>query len=157
MLTSITSFFEKCLKPAHNDTSATTTDKLHLACAALLMELSVADHERGEEEIQAMRKILRDTFHLEDKQLDELWELAHQEARSATSLYQFTSLINSGYGYEEKMRLLKHMWEVAYADGRVDRYEDHMIRKVAELLYLSHNDFIRMKLASRPVESGQAQ
>jgi uncharacterized tellurite resistance protein B-like protein len=42
------------------------------------------------------------------------------------------------------------MWEVAYADGRVDRYEDHMIRKVADLLYLSHNDFIRMKLASRP-------
>jgi uncharacterized tellurite resistance protein B-like protein len=150
MLTSITSFFESFLKPAKEDSSDTATDKLHLACAALLMELSVADHERKDEETAALRKILEETFHLKGKQLDELWELAHQEARSATSLYQFTSLINAGYGYEEKMRLLKHMWEVAYADGRVDRYEDHMIRKVADLLYLSHNDFIRMKLASRP-------
>ncbi len=150
MLTSITSFFEKCLKPARDDSTETTTDKLHLACAALLMELSVADHECSDEETMTLRKILQDTFHLQDKQLDELWDLAHQEARSATSLFQFTSLINAGFSYEEKVRLLKHMWEVAYADGRVDRYEDHMIRKVADLLYLSHNDFIRMKLASKP-------
>ncbi len=150
MLTSITSFFEKCLKPSNDDTADTATDKLHLACAALLIELSVADHERTEEETRTLRKILRETFHLQDKQLEDLLDLAHQEARSATSLYQFTSLINAGYGYEQKIRLLKHMWEVAYADGRVDRYEDHMIRKVADLLYLSHNDFIRMKLASKP-------
>jgi uncharacterized tellurite resistance protein B-like protein len=158
MLTSITSFFEKCLKPSKDDTTATTADKLHLACAALLIELSVADHERTEDETQALRKILRKTFHLQDKQLDELLELAHQETRSATSLYQFTSLINDGYGYEQKIRLLKHMWEVAYADGRVDRYEDHMIRKVADLLYLSHADFIRMKLASKLAqETGNRQ
>jgi uncharacterized tellurite resistance protein B-like protein len=150
MLSSITSFFENFLKPAKDDSGDTAADKLHLACAALLMELSLADHERNDEETAALRKILTETFHLKDKQLDELWDLAHQEARSATSLYQFTSLINAGYGYEQKVRLLKHMWEVAYADGRVDRYEDHMIRKVADLLYLSHNDFIRMKLASRP-------
>jgi len=150
MLTSITSFFEKCLKPSKEDSADIAANKLHLACAALLIELSVADHERTEDETQALHKILRETFHLQDKQLEELLALAQQEARSATSLYQFTSLINAGFGYEEKIRLLKHMWEVAYADGRVDRYEDHMIRKVADLLYLSHNDFIRMKLASRP-------
>jgi uncharacterized tellurite resistance protein B-like protein len=152
MITAITSFFENFLKPAKDDSSTTATDKLHLATAALLIELSVADHERHDDETRTLRKILGETFLLQDKQLDELWELAHKEARSATSLYQFTSLINSGFGYEEKVRVLKHMWEVAYADGRIDRYEDHMIRKVADLLYLSHNDFIRMKLASRPDE-----
>ena len=150
MLTSIANFFEKCLKPSQEDSSDIVAEKLHLACAALLIELSVADHERTEDETKTLRKILRDTFQLQDKQLEELLELAQQEARAATSLYQFTSLINAGFGYEEKVRLLKHMWEVAYADGRVDRYEDHMIRNVADLLYLSHNDFIRMKLASRP-------
>jgi uncharacterized tellurite resistance protein B-like protein len=82
--------------------------------------------------------------------LDTLWQLAQEEARSATSLFQFTSLINSSYGYPEKIRLLHHMWEVAWADGRVDRYEEHLIRKVADLLYLSHGDFIRAKLASKP-------
>ena len=156
MITSISSFFENFLKPATEDNSATTADKLHLASAALLIELCAADHERQEDETRTLRRILRETFHLQDKQLDELWDLAHQEARSATSLYQFTSLINDGYGYEEKLRLLKHMWEVAYADGRIDRYEDHMIRQVAELLYLSHNDFIRMKLASRPEDGTTA-
>jgi uncharacterized tellurite resistance protein B-like protein len=150
MITSINSFFENFLKPAKEDNNTATADKLHLASAALLIELCAADHERHEDETRALRRILRETFRLQERQLDELWELAHEEARSATSLYQFTSLINSGYGYEEKLRLLKHMWEVAYADGRIDRYEDHMIRKVADLLYLSHTDFIRMKLASRP-------
>src|SRR5690606_33089698 len=139
-----------CLKPDSSDTEQGTEDKLHLACAALMLELCNADQSMDEAEQQSLLGILRKIFHLDDEALDNLWQLAHEEARNATSLFQFTSLINDTYGYKEKVLLLKGMWEVAYADGRLDRYEEHMIRKVADLLYLSHGDFIRTKLASKP-------
>lgn len=150
MLSTITSFFDNFIKPVASDTNTSTTNKLHLACAALLLELCVADHAQDEKETQTLLKILRTHFLLDDKQLNELWLLAQQEKNSATSLFQFTSLINTKYDQAAKTQLLKHMWEVAYADGRLDRYEEHMIRQVADLLYLSHSDFIRTKLASKP-------
>lgn len=152
MLGTITSFFESCLKLNTTDTQANTADKLHLASAALLLELTRADHVADEAETTALLGILRKTFGLDEQQLKTLWELAQEEAHQATSLYQFTSLINDSYGYAEKNRLLQHLWEVAWADGRVDRYEEHLIRKIADLLYLSHGDFIRAKLATRPAE-----
>lgn len=150
MLARITSFFDNCLKLGNAEAETTTTDKLHLACAALLMELTLADQQVDTSEQQKLREILHHTFNLSEEQLNTLWQLAEEEARSATSLFQFTSLINSSYGYSEKLRLLHDMWLVAWADGRIDRYEEHLIRKVTDLLYLSHGDFIRAKLASRP-------
>jgi uncharacterized tellurite resistance protein B-like protein len=75
--------------------------------------------------------------------------LAEEEAREATSLYQFTSLMNEHFDHREKVLMILNMWEVAYADGRIDRYEEHLIRKVADLLYLSHKDFITSKQQAR--------
>lgn len=152
MFGTITSFFESCLKTRDTDSQEHAADKLHLACAALMLELCHADQHMHENEKQALRDILRKTFTLDEKALDTLWSLANQAARQATSVFQFTSLINASYSYEEKTRLLGHMWEIAYADGELDRYEDHFIRKVADLLYLTHGDFIRAKLANRPAQ-----
>jgi uncharacterized tellurite resistance protein B-like protein len=150
MLTAINSFFDCFLKPAREDDAKSKTHKLQLACAALLVELSAADQHRDDKEQQLLLRILRETFSLDEAELQQLSQLAEQEARSATSLYQFTSLINTGYGYEQKVQLLEQLWQVAYADGRLDRYEEHLIRKIADLLYMSHGDYIRAKLASKP-------
>jgi len=149
MLAAITSFFESCLKPDKADTPASTADKLHLACAALMLELCQADQSMDDSEQRILQNILKRTFNLNEAALTTLWDLAHAEARNATSLFQFTSLINESYAYPEKVRLLQYMWEVARADGRIDRYEEHLIRKIADLLYLTHGDFIRAKLTSK--------
>ena len=141
MLTNITRFFETCLKAPVQDTEADKEQRLRLACAALLLD---------EEEIAVLKNLLRGQFGLDGKELEELWQLAREQVVEATSLYQFTTLINENYDHAAKTRLLSYMWEVAYADGRLDRYEEHMIRKVADLLYLSHKDFIQTKLAVRP-------
>ena len=150
MLNTITAFFDSLLKPATSETPQTSVNRLHLASAALLLELANADQHMDEKEEQVLLRILETTLALDKATLEKLWELAHAEQRSATSLYQFTSLINEAYGYPEKVQLLQHMWTVAYADGRIDRYEEHLIRQIAELLYLTHGDFIRTKLAVRP-------
>lgn len=150
MLSTITAFFDTLLKPATTETQQTHVERLHLASAALMLELAHADHEMDDKEQQVLLRILETRLQLDKSTLQNLWELAHAEQKSATSLYQFTSLINEAYGHAEKVELLQHLWEVAYADGRIDRYEEHLIRKLADLLYLTHGDFIRTKLAARP-------
>lgn len=150
MLSAISNFFDAFLKPSSQDSTRARSHKVQLACAALLMELITADQHRDEKEQLALRDILRDTFQLQEEELQQLQLLAEQEARAATSLFQFTSLINENYGYEQKVQLLEQLWQIAYADGRLDRYEEHLIRKISDLLYLSHGDYIRAKLASKP-------
>jgi uncharacterized tellurite resistance protein B-like protein len=72
-------------------------------------------------------------------------ELAESELHDATDYHQFTALINKGYDAQHKQAILEFMWQVAYADGQLDMYEEHVIRKVADLLYIPHRDFIRLK------------
>ena len=155
MLSRIRQFFDECLQ-IEPQSQSTPRQTLHLACATLMVELTVADEQMDESEKATLKQILRKQFSLDEQALEELWELAQSEARDATSLYQFTSLINEHYDYEAKVQLLEHLWQVAYADGRIDPYEDNLIRKLAELLYLSHSDFIRAKRRVRAdVEDGQ--
>ena len=152
MLATISSFFDSLLKPGTQETAQHNVDRLHLASAALLVEIANADQEMDDSEREVLLGILEKKLQLDKATLQNLWDLAHAEHKDATSLFQFTSLINGAYGHREKVQLLHHMWEVAYADGRIDRYEEHLIRKIADLLYLTHGDFIRTKLAARPGE-----
>ncbi len=148
MLQNISIFFEKYLNPTlESDTGDEIIDRLHLASAALMIELSKADYSIDDSELKKISSILQKKFDLPEDTLEELFDLAQQEAEDATSLYQFTSLINEAYEYPAKIILIQNMWEVAFADGNLDRYEEHLIRKVAELLYVSHSDFIKTKLA----------
>jgi uncharacterized tellurite resistance protein B-like protein len=150
MIASLTRFFENCLKPVVQETPQHAEHRLQLASAALLLELAHADHDFSAAEQQALEAILRDCYALTDSELKELWQLAQAEKSSATSLYQFTALFNEHYDYPAKLQLLANLWRVAWADGRLDRYEEHTIRKVADLLYMSHKDFIQTKQATRP-------
>jgi uncharacterized tellurite resistance protein B-like protein len=119
---------------------------LQLAAAALLIELSRADFQRDPNEQRAIEQALRNSFQLSQSELDELITLAEQEAKQATSLYQFTRLINDHYSPEQKSQLIERMWQVALTDGDICKYEEHLIRKVAELIYVPHQEFIRSKL-----------
>jgi uncharacterized tellurite resistance protein B-like protein len=149
MLASLSRFFDSCLKPAASENQAQQQRRLQLASAALLMELACADHDFSTEERQTLEQILRETQQLTPQELQQLWQLAEEEKAQATSLYQFTALFNEHYDYAAKLQLLSNLWRVAYADGRLDRYEEHTIRKVADLLYISHKDFIQTKQAVR--------
>lgn len=150
MLQSISNFFENHLKlSASIDAEEQSVDKIQLASAALMIELCKSDQSIDEVETNKIADILQTKFDLPEETLDDLMNLAQQEAEEATSLYQFTSLINEGYEQSAKIALILNMWEVAFADGDLDRYEEHLIRKVAELLYVPHSDFIKTKLAAK--------
>lgn len=149
MIRSIKEFFEDRLAAHSNESDEDRICRIQLASAALLMELINTDRHVDEREEAEFAAILRETLSLDEETLAEITELAHQEARQATSLYEFTSLVNDGYAYGDKVQLIENMWRIAWADGELDKYEEQMIRRTAELIYVSHSDFIRTKLQVR--------
>ena len=124
--------------------SARCTD-LQLAAAVLLLEVSVADFESQPEEKTAVLHALERAFALNDDQVAILYENAMTSSVSAISLYDFIAVINRECDQQEKKNLLTQLWRVAFADGRIDKYEDHRIRKIAELLYMPHRAFIQAR------------
>lgn len=143
MLDTIKSFFSAELSL---DNKQDEYCKIQLAAATLLIELSRADYQRDPEEQVAIETALKKSFELSDNQLTKLIDLAEQENRDATSLYQFTNLIKDEYSLEQRFQLVKMLWQVAIADGEISKYEDHLIRKIADLIYLPHSQFIKAKL-----------
>ena len=123
-------------------------DALPLAVAALLFEISRADHEVHEDERKEMVRSVGIVCELDEGDITSLLETADTAVEEAVSLYDFTSVINEHLNREKKYELLLLLWRIAYADGRLDRYEEYYIRKIADLLHLSHADFIRAKHAA---------
>ncbi len=125
----------------------------NLACAALLIEVAVIDQEFDASEFAALTKILMAEYGIAEEECSALTRLAEQECDEATSMYQFTRKVNDHCSTEEKFNLIKGMWTIAYADGDLDKYEEYIIRKTSDLLYVAHGDFIRAKHAAREERS----
>jgi uncharacterized tellurite resistance protein B-like protein len=118
---------------------------IRLAAAALLVEVARADHDFTDGEDAAMRHLLVSSLKLAEDEVEAVLERAGAAVEDATSLFEFTRLVNDHYSFEEKRRLVAAMWQVAYADEDLDKYEEHIIRRVAELIYLPHAEFMRSK------------
>lgn len=155
MLDAITSFFESRFSTQEDNSQEQTEHQLRLASAALMIELCKSDRDIDDAETATLVGILKQRFDLSQEDLSELMTLAEAEARDSTSLYPFTSLMNEHFDYGQKALLVRNLWEVAYADGKIDRYEEHLIRKVSDLLYLSHVDFIKGKQQARELAENQ--
>jgi len=124
---------------------ASGDDGRQLASAALLVEVAKADASFSSDERRALLELLRSTFTLDEEALLALESLAAQRSDEAVSLHEFTRQIVQNSGPEERCHLIGLMWQVAYADGRLDKYEEHLIRRVADLIYVSHSDMMRLK------------
>ncbi|MDH5359142.1 MAG: TerB family tellurite resistance protein [Gammaproteobacteria bacterium] len=119
--------------------------QLKLATAALMIEMMQQDDTAHQLEEQAVRRALQSKFGLTTDETGKLFELGYMEARNANDYYQFTSLINQHFSQQQKFKIIEYLWEIAYADGDLDRYEEYMVRRIAELIYVSHSEFIRAK------------
>lgn len=118
-----------------------------LAVAQLLLEIARADFAADSVEIAAIRDLLGRSYGLSGDRLDTLLRQAEAHAAGSVSLHDTVVAINRQVSAERKLELLSMLWQVAYADGRLDKYEEALLRKLADLLFVSHADFIREKLA----------
>ena len=119
---------------------------LELAAAALFIEVSKSDYQQDPAEIEKIRDLLVSRFSVSLADIEEFMATAAARNKDSTSLYPFTRYINDNCNNLEKYELIVALWEVAIEDGNIDKYEDHLIRKISDLIYLPHTEFIRAKL-----------
>ncbi|MEA3476266.1 MAG: TerB family tellurite resistance protein [Candidatus Cloacimonadota bacterium] len=124
-----------------------TNRKIQIATCALLLELANADSEFADVEKESIISIIKSNFNLSDNEVNELINETEKELKQSIDLWQFTNLINQNFSNEEKERILEFTWQVIYADGRLDQYEDYLVHKIANLLRLSHEQLIKTKLS----------
>ena len=123
---------------------------LQLAVAVLLIEVMQSDDECAFAEKSAILSILKQRFHLTDAEVADLAERGQQASKAANDLLQFTSFIDRELELPEKIRIIEYLWQVVYADGKISAHENHLMRRLVDLLHISHGDNIAAKMRAKP-------
>ena len=121
-------------------------DEMVLCICVLLIEVSKSDDDYDDSEKEKIIDLLEKQFSLNHDQIDMLMQMADKKNNEIVSLHELTASLNKEYTYSEKKNVIKMLWDIAYSDGRIDKYEDYTIRKISDLLYIKHSDFIKAKL-----------
>ncbi|TRX54049.1 TerB family tellurite resistance protein [Thalassomonas sp. M1454] len=119
---------------------------IEIATAVLLFEVMRADQENSETEISKVIELLQKQFKLNKNEVLEILAAAEDESFHANDFYRFTNTINNQFPLEERIKIVESLWLVAYADGVLDAIEEHIIRRIADLLHLRHSEYIQCKL-----------
>jgi len=120
--------------------------QLALATAVLLYEVMRSDHEYTASEEHTYRQQLEQHFSLSQVELDTLCELTVEKAENAVDFQQFTKVLNEMCDPQQKRAIMESLWAVAYADHQLSADEEYTIRKIADLLFVPHSQFIQSKL-----------
>lgn len=123
--------------------------QLQIATCALFLEIAHSDDDFSIEEKGFIEKTMRNEFNLEDELVDELLDLATQQTNESVSLYEFTNVINKSYGRPEKLVIIKNLWRLVFADGKLDKYEEYFMRTISRNLHLEHSDMIATKMEAK--------
>ena len=145
MLKSLKEFFEQSIQDSSDQSRSSADNRVELAAAVLMIEISLADSAIDHDELAIIKKALVGHFNIAVEQVDELIDLARREVDLAVSLHDFTRMLNDNLNASEKIQVIELLWQVAFADAVLDKYEEYYIRKIADLLYISHKDYIRTK------------
>lgn len=121
-------------------------DRIPLAAAVLLLEVAHADGEFNAAEEELVGVLLKEHFSVDDELLNELLELAEETRHNSIDLHQFTQEINKAFSQPEKEQIIEAIWQLVYADGRLDRFEDALMHQLGALIGLSHRQLIEAKL-----------
>jgi uncharacterized tellurite resistance protein B-like protein len=128
------------------DTASDSDEKsVRIAIAALLVEMARADFVEDEAEKEVLLNLLRGHFFLEQHEAEALLGEAGSHADNSVSLHEFTRAIHAELSEPQKHRFLEMLIQVAVADGRLDKHERHLLSKVADLIYVKRNDFVRIR------------
>lgn len=147
MLKGILDFFEG--KVAGPRSPSDERQSIQLATAALLVEVARIDSASTADERAAVTRAVLEKFGLAAADAEQLIALAEAEMQQATDYFQFTSLVNRHFNQAQKLRIIESMWRVAYADAELSAHENHLMRKIAELLHIPHGDYIAAKMRAR--------
>ena len=145
MINKIKEFFNKKTEEAEDNSHSV----LNIATAALLIEVMTIDGNMDQEEMDSVKSNLSKILELSDDEIQELIDLSQEEVSDATSLYQFTKEINANFELQQKLDLMTALWQVALADDYLDKYEESILSKIADLIHLRQSEYIECKTKAR--------
>jgi uncharacterized tellurite resistance protein B-like protein len=154
-------FYARIVSTSEQATPADITipqeKRIQLATAALLIEVSRADNQVRNHELDAIEDSIASSFGLTKDETEEIVALAQRQVEESISLYEFTRLIDRSFSPEQKKHIVGLLWDVAFSDARLEENEEYLIRKAAKLLHVAHADFIEEKLRARERRSKKTQ
>ncbi|RHW76598.1 TerB family tellurite resistance protein [Colwellia sp. RSH04] len=130
----------------HQTEQSSTTISTELACAVLFCEVMRADDNYTNEEQEKLTCLLQNQFSLSNDQVTDILEQAIQLSENANDFYQFTSQLNQHLSLDDRINIVVLLWQIAYADGELASIEEHIIRRIADLLHLRHSEYIATKI-----------
>ena len=148
MIEAIQNFFKTRIEAKEGDEEKETGARV--AAAALLFEAAMSDYQLDDVERQTIKDLITEQFNLDRADAMTLIALAESQAKEATGLHGFTTLINQNWSETERVDLMEKMWRVVYADGRLDDHELHLMRKIQRLLHIPQVDYVAGKLRNKP-------
>jgi uncharacterized tellurite resistance protein B-like protein len=141
--------FDRLLKLIRSDVVEDAEIDVAVAAAALMFEVVWADHDIGQDEMETMSELLQRLFSLTPERVIEIVKQTKVDHDTSVGVFPFTRALNEQLSQQEKFLVLRAMWSIALADEQIDSFEEHTIRRIADLLYVSHHKFIEAKLAAR--------
>jgi uncharacterized tellurite resistance protein B-like protein len=139
-------FFSKISAETLNPTGQATEHDARVATCALFLEMAKIDETFSGEEMEKILAILKETYGLSSEHADELVAAAEQELEGSIDYWHFARLINDNYSTEEKIDIIETLWRIVYVDGKLDKFENHLIHQLANILRLSHEQLIDAKI-----------
>lgn len=127
------------------DDAADRDDAIRMATAVLMIDVARADHVFDESEFDRVLRLVESHFGLSPEDAAELVNKAGEKADDLVSAYDFTKILHEHLSHDEKARIVELLWLIAYADGRLDKYEDSLVLKISDLLHVSRGLVMRLK------------
>ena len=146
MLDTLKRFFNKATPENHSADDTKTPHDIHVATCALLLEMGRIDETFTQQELESLLSILKEKYGLSQEYADALIKEADKELQESVDYWQFASLINENYTIEEKIELIESLWQIVFIDQKMDKYENYLMHKLANLLRLSHKQLIDAKV-----------
>ncbi len=146
MISKIKDFFNKSVLLDEKATEKGNEKRIQIAACSLLIEMAGIDNQFSEDERDRIIAIIKKEFDMSSQTAEELMDLAKLELKGSVDLWQFTNMINESYKMEDKARLMEMVWRVIYADGKLDKHEDYLVKKMAKLLHIRHSEMIDAKI-----------
>jgi uncharacterized tellurite resistance protein B-like protein len=133
-------------RPADEDRDARERERaIRRATAVLMLDVALADKVFDARELAHLRELAQAHFGLEPAEADELIAAAREEAEQLVSLHEFTHFLHNNLSHDEKADIVGMLWRIAYTDGELDKYENALVLKISDLLYVSRGRVMRLK------------
>jgi uncharacterized tellurite resistance protein B-like protein len=119
---------------------------VRVAACAMLYEVARADGQFQKDELSALQQKLIARWQISAQEAENILAAGKEMSENSVDFHPMLETLRESWGQSERIALIHDMWTIAHADGHIDSYEEHIIRRVAELLHVAHSEFIRGKL-----------